>query len=61
MVYNVCQIIYPNLAGTIGISANAALRMKHHLQQVIKDRDADSPWGGLLLIDVLAGRQEASR
>ena len=28
-----------NLARTVGISANAALRMKHKLQQVMKNRD----------------------
>ena len=33
-----------HLARTVGISANAALRMKHKLQQVMKDRDDATPW-----------------
>jgi len=40
-----------NLARTLGISANAALRMKHKLQQVMKERDDCQPLHGLLLID----------
>jgi len=40
-----------NLARTVGISANAALRMKHKLQQVMKNRDDSKPLKGLLLID----------
>jgi transposase-like protein len=40
-----------HLARTVGISANAALRMKHKLQQVMKDRDDQQPLGGLLLMD----------
>ena len=40
-----------NLARTVGISANAALRMKHKLQQVMKNRDDCKALSGLLLID----------
>ena len=40
-----------NLARTVGISANAALRMKHRLQQVMKNRDDSKALIGLLLID----------
>jgi transposase-like protein len=40
-----------NLARTVGISANAALRMKHKLQQVMKNRDDCKALNGLLLID----------
>ena len=40
-----------NLARTMGISANAALRMKHKLQQVMKERDDSQPLYGLLLMD----------
>ena len=40
-----------NLARTVGISANAALRIKHKLQQVMKDRDDRKALEGLLLID----------
>jgi transposase-like protein len=40
-----------NLARTVGISANAALRMKHKLQQVMKNRDDCKALQGLLLID----------
>lgn len=40
-----------NLARTIGISPNAALRMKHKLQQVMKERDDSQPLYGLLLMD----------
>jgi len=32
-----------HLARTAGISANAALRMKHKLQQVMKDQDDQQP------------------
>jgi len=35
----------------MGISANAALRMKHKLQQVMKERDDSQPLYGLLLMD----------
>jgi hypothetical protein len=40
-----------NLARTVGISANAALRMKHKLQQVMKNRYDCKALNGLLLID----------
>lgn len=40
-----------NLARTVGISANAALRMKHKLQQVMKNCDDCKALKGLLLID----------
>lgn len=40
-----------NLSRTLGISPTAALRMKHKLQQVMKERDDSRPLGGLLLID----------
>ena len=40
-----------HLARTVGISANAALRMKHKLQQVMKDRDDQQPLNGPLLLD----------
>jgi len=40
-----------NLARTLGISANAALRMKHKLQQVMKERDDSQPLHGLILMD----------
>lgn len=40
-----------NMARTMGVSANAALRMKHKLQQVMKERDDSQPLYGLLLMD----------
>lgn len=40
-----------NLSRTLGISANAALRLKHKLQQVMKERDDSQPLEGLLLLD----------
>ena len=40
-----------NLARTVGISANASLRIKHKLQQVMKDRDDRKALVGVLLID----------
>ena len=40
-----------NLARTIGVSAKAALRLKHKLQQVMKNRDDHLVLRGLLLID----------
>lgn len=40
-----------NLARTLGISANAALRMKHKLQQAMKERDDNKPLNGLILMD----------
>ncbi len=40
-----------NLARTLGISANAALRMKHKLQQAMKERDDSKPLNGVILMD----------
>ena len=40
-----------NLARTIGFSAKPALRLKHKLQQVMKNRDDQRLLRGLLLID----------
>jgi len=40
-----------NLARTIGISSNAALRKKHKLQQVMKNRDDCKALEGVLLVD----------
>ena len=40
-----------NLARTLGISANAALRMKHKLQQAMKERDDSKPLQDLVLMD----------
>lgn len=39
------------LSRLLGISANAALRMKHKLQQVMKERDDSKPLKGLILLD----------
>ena len=39
------------LARTLGISANSALRIKHKLQQTMKERDDLIPLRGLVLID----------
>lgn len=39
------------MARTLGISANAALRMKHKLQQAMKDRDDNKPLAGIVLMD----------
>lgn len=40
-----------NLSRTLGISDNAALRMKHKLQHTMKQRDDGKPLSGLILID----------
>jgi len=40
-----------NLARTLGVSANAALRIKHKLQQTMKERDDDKPLQNLVLMD----------
>jgi hypothetical protein len=40
-----------NLARTLGISANSALRMKHKLQHVMKIRDDSKQLTGLILMD----------
>ena len=39
------------LARTLGISANAALRIKHKLQQTMKEREDAIPLHGLVLMD----------
>jgi len=39
------------MARTLGISANSALRMKHKLQQTMKERDDSKPLTGLILMD----------
>lgn len=39
------------LARTIGTSANAALRIKHKLQQVMKEKDDSRPLQNLVLLD----------
>jgi hypothetical protein len=40
-----------NMARTLGISSHAALRMKHKLQQAMKERDDSLPLDGLVLMD----------
>lgn len=40
-----------NLARTLGISANSALRLKHKLQQTMKERDDGKPLNGIILMD----------
>lgn len=40
-----------NLSRTIGVSANAALRMKHKLQHVMKKQDDAIPLSGFIQID----------
>ena len=40
-----------NLARTLGISANSALRLKHKLQQTMKERDDSKPLSGVILMD----------
>jgi transposase-like protein len=40
-----------NLSRSFGISANAALRMKHKLQQVMKERDDSIPLPGIIQLD----------
>src|SRR3989339_1739813 len=40
-----------NLARTLGISANSALRLKHKLQQTMKERDDSKPLSGIILMD----------
>jgi hypothetical protein len=40
-----------NLSRSLGISANAALRLKHKIQQVMKEREESKPLGGLIQID----------
>lgn len=40
-----------NLARTLGVSANAGLRIKHKLQQAMKERDDSKPLQNLVLMD----------
>ena len=40
-----------NLARTVGISAKAALKMKHKLQQTMKNRDDRTPLSGIVQLD----------
>jgi len=40
-----------NLARTIGISANASLRLKHKLMQTMKNRDDSVPLSGIIQMD----------
>jgi hypothetical protein len=40
-----------NLARTLGVSANAGLRIKHKLQQTMKERDDSKPLQNLVLMD----------
>ena len=40
-----------NLARTLGVSANAGLRIKHKLQQTMKERDDNKPLQNLVLMD----------
>jgi len=40
-----------NMGRTLGISANAALRMKHKLQQAMKENDDNHQLDGLILMD----------
>ncbi|MBA3029323.1 MAG: IS1595 family transposase [Desulfobacteraceae bacterium] len=40
-----------NLARSLGISANAALRMKHKTQQVMKEREEIKPLAGYIQVD----------
>ena len=40
-----------NLARTIGVSANAALRIKHKMQQAMKNRDDSIPLHGIVQMD----------
>lgn len=52
-----------NLARTIGISVNAALRMKHKLQHVMKKRDDAKPLSGFIQIDdsYMGGKRRNSK
>lgn len=40
-----------NLARSIGVSANTALKLKHKLQQTMKERDDSQPLSKLILLD----------
>jgi transposase-like protein len=52
-----------NLSRTIGISANAALRMKHKLQHVMKKREEKKPLTGFIQIDdsYLGGKRKGGK
>jgi transposase-like protein len=52
-----------NLARSLGISANAALRMKHKLQHVMKTREDSKPLSGFLKIDdaYLGGKRRGGK
>ncbi len=52
-----------NLARTLGISANAALRMKHKIQYVMKKRDENLPLSGYVQIDdvYLGGKRHGGK
>jgi len=52
-----------NLARTLGISANAALRMKHKLQHVMKQREDSKPLLGFIQIDdsYLGGKRRGGK
>jgi len=52
-----------NLSRTLGVSANAALRMKHKLQHVMKMRDDNKPLSGFIQIDdsYLGGKSRNSK
>ena len=52
-----------NLARTLGVSANAALRMKHKLQHVMKQRDDSLPLSGFVQIDdvYLGGKRHGGK
>jgi len=52
-----------NLARSLGISANAALRMKHKLQHVMKRRDDSKQLSGFLQVDdaYLGGKRQGGK
>lgn len=52
-----------NLARSLGISANAALRMKHKFQHVMKSRDDNKPLSGYIQIDdaYLGGKRRGGK
>jgi hypothetical protein len=50
-----------HLARTIRIAANAALCMKHKLQQTMKDRNGQQPLGSLSLMGDAYGQHNARR
>ena len=52
-----------NLARTLGVSANAALRIKHKLQHVMKEREDSKPLSGIIQIDdaYLGGKRRGGK